>query len=110
MESNLLNMPETVSQQGAAENKGLSKEFRQRIQWILICLLMFGYVLVSFSQSGLEEINFKASSTFSPTIKDAFKFSDLPEIKDSVKRLQNIQYGITSTPLFPKYQVQPINP
>jgi hypothetical protein len=110
MESNLLNMPETRSKPQTGDKRGLSREMKQRIEWILILLLLFGYVVVSFSQNSLNDINFQATSNFVPTIKDAFKFADLPEIKDSVKRIQNIQYGITSTPLFPKYQVQPINP
>ena len=49
-----------------------------------------------------------ATSNFVPTIKDAIKFSDRPEIRDSVKRLTNFQYPITSRPVFPPYEVSPI--
>lgn len=51
---------------------------------------------------------YNVPSEFQPSIKDAVKFSDMPEIKDSVKRIGNLKYGITSKPMFPKYQVQPI--
>lgn len=71
---------------------------------IIICLCLFG-----FSKAQVQDINYVARSEFQPTIKDAIKFSDLPEIKDSVKRIDNIKYGIASRPLFPKYEVQPIN-
>jgi len=88
----------------------ISARNERRIQWVLVLILILGYVVVSFSQNGLNQIDFKVPSTFSPTIKDARKFSDLPEIKDSVKRMANIKYGITSNPLFPKYVVQTIAP
>jgi hypothetical protein len=70
--------------------------------------MLFGYVAVSLAQNGLNDINYQAQSEFQPTIKDAFKFSDLPEIKDTVKRITDIKYGIASNPMFPKYEVQPI--
>ena len=110
METDLLNTPATKAKPNAADKTGLSTNLKRKIEWILIGLLILGYVMVSFAQTNLNDLNFNAQSTFSPTIKDAFKFADLPEIKDSVKRLQNINYGITSTPLFPKYQVQTIAP
>ena len=34
---------------------------------------------------------------------------DLPEIKDTVKKISNINYGIVSTPLVSKYEVIPID-
>src|SRR5436309_836787 len=106
MESDLLNI-EAQSKPKKGKEDGLSKELKRKIELILILILIFGYVVVSFAQT---DVNFQVPSTFSPTIKDAFKFSDLPEIKDSVKRLKDIKYGITSMPLFPKYQVQAIAP
>lgn len=90
----------------------LSKRQKNQIQWILICLILLGYAMASLAQpqTGLSNIDLSVKSGFEPTIKDAIKFSDLPEIKDSVKRISNIKYGITSAPIFPKYQVQPIEP
>jgi len=72
---------------------------------ILIVLMLISSVV--YGQ--VQDINYVAKSEFAPTIKDAVKFSDLPEIKDSVKRIENIKYGITSVPLFPKYEVQQIS-
>lgn len=86
----------------------LSKRQKRQIEWILIILMICGYVIATFAQTGLNDLNFTATSSFVPTIKDAKKFSDLPEIKDSVKRIENIKYSITSAPIFPKYQIQPI--
>lgn len=88
----------------------LSKRKRTQIEWLLICLMMFGYAAAALAQSGLQGLDFNVPSNFVPTIKDASKFSDLPEIKDSVKRIQNIKYGIASKPMFPKYEVVKIDP
>lgn len=78
---------------------------------IFFCLIvLFLGCNTIFSQtntSGTDQI-YNVPSEFQPTIKDAIKFSDLPEIKDSVKRISNLKYNINSTPLFPKYQVSPI--
>jgi len=86
----------------------LSKRQKRQIEWILIILLVCGYALATLAQTNMNDINYQVGSTFAPTIKDARKFSDIPEIKDSVRRIDNIKYGITSTPIFPKYQTQPI--
>jgi hypothetical protein len=84
------------------------KRTERFVQWLLVLMMLMGYVAVSVAQTGLNDINYTAESKFEPTIKDAIKFSDVPEIKDSVKRIDNIKYGISSVPLFPKYTVQPI--
>jgi len=88
----------------------LAKRRKRQLEWALIILIILGYTVAVMAQQtgGVKDISYSAQSTFSPTIKDASKFSDVPEIKDTVKRIQNIKYGITSIPLFPKYQVQPI--
>jgi hypothetical protein len=78
------------------------------LEWLLILLIVLGYAGAVLAQNGLNDLNYLAQSEFQPTIKDAIKFSDLPEIKDTVKRIQNIKYGINSQPIFPKYQVLPI--
>ncbi len=97
----------TIDQEKQSEKRRL-----RRLQWLFVLLLMFCYVAFTLAQThgNLNDLNFKAESEFQPTIKDAVKFSDLPEIKDSVKRIKNIPYGINSYPIFPKYQVEPINP
>lgn len=87
----------------------LSGKQKRQIEWILIVLMILGYAMATLAQTGLNDLSFIADSKFQPTIKDAKKFSDLPEIKDSVKRIENIKYGITSSPIFPKYQTQPID-
>ncbi len=82
---------------------------QKQVKTCLITLLLICFVRFTFSQTVSTDNTYTTSTTFNPTIKDAIKFSDLPEIKDSVKRIQNIKYGIFSEPLFPKYQVQTIN-
>jgi hypothetical protein len=61
------------------------------------------------AQTGTN-LNFDVKSEFVPTIKDAVKFSDVPEITDTVKRVTNIKYEIASRPVFPRYQVQALQP
>lgn len=87
----------------------LTKAQKNRLEWILIIFLVIGYVAFSMAQTSPNNYNLQAISTFETKIKDALKFSDLPEIKDTVKRIDNIKYGITSTPLFPKYEVKQID-
>lgn len=82
---------------------------KRQLEWIFIFVMTLGCALSTVAQNGLNDLNYQVPSEFQPTIKDAIKFSDVPEIKDSVKRLQNIKYGISSKPIFPKYEVQPIS-
>jgi hypothetical protein len=86
----------------------ISKRQKNQIEWILIVFLVCCYAMATFAQNGLNDLNYQAQSEFQPTIKDAIKFSDIPEIKDSVKRIENIKYGIMSAPVFAKYEAQPI--
>ncbi|HWY12115.1 MAG TPA: hypothetical protein VN026_12360 [Bacteroidia bacterium] len=78
--------------------------------WLFVLILFFGNATVTKSQTDMHDINFKAESEFQPTIKDAVKFTELPEIRDTVQRIHGAKYGITSNPLFPKYTVEPIKP
>jgi hypothetical protein len=103
-----MNLQQIRDEQKLATDPLLNKRKRRQIEWLLILLLVIGYAVVTMAQNGLNDLNYQAISEFQPTIKDAVKFSDVPEIKDSVKRIQKIQYGITSNPIVPKYQVQPI--
>jgi hypothetical protein len=45
--------------------------------------------------TGITDLNYSFSSTFTPTIKDAVKQSDLPEISDTVKKIDKITYSKT---------------
>jgi hypothetical protein len=81
----------------------------KKLQWFFVLLLVLGYFAAALAQTGLNDINLNAESVFEPTIKDAIKLGDLPEIKDTVKKISNINYGIISTPLVSKYEVIPID-
>ncbi|MBA3681013.1 MAG: hypothetical protein H0W73_07575 [Bacteroidetes bacterium] len=97
-------------QKADKKKEPLAKRRKRQLEWALILLIVLGYTVAVMAQqpSGVNDLNYNVPSEFQPTIKDASKFSDVPEIKDTVKRIQNLKYGITSIPLFPKYQVQPI--
>ncbi|MBI2720648.1 MAG: hypothetical protein HYX39_00590 [Bacteroidetes bacterium] len=90
----------------AEENASLEIMRNKKNEWVLIGFLILSFVSVSFSQTGINDINYGVKSDFEPTIKDAIKFADLPEIKDTVKQIENIKYGIASKPMFPKYEAQ----
>lgn len=91
------------------KSKTAKKRQRLRLKMLLIGLFVIGYVVALTAQNGIKDIELKATSEFQPTIKDAVKLNDLPEIKDTVKRISNISYGINSTPLISKYEVIPID-
>lgn len=84
------------------------KKQGRQAEWILTLILICACALVAMAQPGLQDINYSVKSGVETTVKNAIKLSDIPEIKDSVKRIENIKYGITSTPIFPKYQAQSI--
>lgn len=90
-------------------HRNISERDKRTIRILLILAMLLGYIAVTVAQTNLHDINYVATSSFVPTIKDAVKYGDIPEIKDTVKRIGNIQYGIQSNPLFPKYQVQTID-
>ena len=107
MESELL---ELTRKSKEGNSHVISKRNKYILKIFLVILLVIGYAIVSMAQTNLHDINYVATSSFVPTIKDAVKFTDIPEIKDSVKKIENIKYGINSNPMFPKYQVQTIDP
>jgi hypothetical protein len=82
---------------------------KDNLKWLFACLFGFLYTFMGLSQNGINDLNFNATSEFQPTIKDAIKFSDLPEIKDSIKKIENIKYGINSQLLVTKYEAQKID-
>ncbi len=92
------------------ETENTNRKRKRLLQFVFILILLLGYISAVMGQTNMNDINFKAESEFQPTIKDATKFSDIPEIRDTVKRINNSTYGIASNPLFPKYEVAPINP
>lgn len=89
-----------------------SKLRKEQIEWLLIIFFIFGYVVVALAQNtpiGSSQ-EYTTTSTFEAKVKDAVKFSDLPEIKDTVKKIENIKYGIVSSPIVSKYEAQKIEP
>ena len=91
------------------QEQQMQKRRIKKLQWFFVLLLVLGYFAAALAQTGLNDINLTAESVFEPTIKDAIKLGDLPEIKDTVKKIENISYGIQSTPLVSKYEVVPID-
>ncbi len=81
----------------------------KKLQCLFIALLLLGYVLTAFGQNGIKDYTVINQSEFKPTIKDAVMLGDLPEIKDTVKKIENINYAIQSQPLVKKYEVIPID-
>jgi hypothetical protein len=72
------------------------------INQIFIYLLNLFFLLtakLSQSQShlGANDIYINYSN-FTPTIKEATKITEFPEVKDSVRKIENIRYGIQSVP------------
>src|SRR5688500_10250247 len=99
----------SISEHSQAQNADqmeigfLSPSMKKRIEWMAIGFITLCFVVAGVAQNDqnqLKELNYQAQSNFEPSIKDAIKFGDLPEIKDTVKRIKDVQYGITSVPLF----------
>lgn len=89
-----------------------NKKQKQRtntLRWLFIIVLLLGYVAAVMSQTGIKDYEVNVNTVFEPTIKDAVKLSDLPEIKDTVIKVSNFNYGIQSKPLVSKYEVIPID-
>jgi len=87
------------------KDQDLQKRKIKKLQWFFVIILILGYFAAALAQTGMKDIELKATSEFEPTIKDAVKLGDLPEITDTVKKLTNINYNISSTPLVSKYEV-----
>lgn len=85
-----------------------AKRIKKIVTWLLVLILVSAHVAISLAQTNINNNTFQAKSDFVPSIKESMKLSDLPEIKDTVKRISNIKYGIVSNPLFPKYDVRKI--
>ena len=91
------------------QEQQIQKRRIKKLQWFFVLMLIFGYVAATLAQTVGGNNTYTTTSTFEPTIKDAIKLGDLPEIKDTVKKIANINYGIVSTPLVSKYEVIPID-
>ncbi len=85
------------------------KRRTKKLQWFFVLVLVLGYIVAALAQTGGTNQTFTTTSIFEPTIKDAVMLGDLPEIKDTVKKIRNINYNIQSTPLVSKYEVIPID-
>ncbi len=83
----------------------------RNLKWIFLVILFVGYVVALTAQTtgGINGITVENKSEFEPTIKDAIKLGDLPEINDTVKKIANINYTIKSAALLTKYEVLPID-
>jgi hypothetical protein len=92
------------------QDQQVHKRKIRKLQWFFIFILIFGYIVASLAQTGMQDISLNAISEFEPTIKDAVKYGDLPEIKDTVTKISNINYNINSKPLVSKYDVVGIEP
>lgn len=86
-----------------------SQKRLRKLKLIFVLILVLGYLTATLAQTGVKDIEVKAESFFEPTIKDAVKLGELPEIKDTVKKINNINYSIVSNPLTTKYEVVPID-
>ncbi len=95
----------TIEAEAEEDRKRRIKTF---VTCVLVVLLVLIQVAISFAQNAGNN-TFYGKSDFVPTIKESNKVNDQPDIKDTVKRISNIKYGIQSNPLFPKYQVQKID-
>jgi len=91
------------------QEQQIQKRRIKKLQWFFVFVLIFGYIAAALAQTVGGNQTYTTTSTFEPTIKDAVKLGDLPEIKDTVKKIANINYGIASTPLVSKYEVIPID-
>lgn len=103
---NFQTLYKTETESTSAEQTKATKKI---LTWILVLFLILAHVAISLAQTNVNNNTFQAKSDFVPVIKESTKLSDLPEIKDTVKRISNIKYDIASNPLFPKYQVQTID-
>ncbi|HRD40252.1 MAG TPA: hypothetical protein PLC65_16615, partial [Bacteroidia bacterium] len=69
----------SITSSSVTENAALDKRKRM-LRWLFVIVLLFGYIVATMAQTGMNDINFQAESEFQPTIKDAIKFADVPEI------------------------------
>jgi len=99
--------PELVYKTAEAEEAQRIR-IKKIVTWALVILLILIQVAISLAQTNVNNNTFQTTSTFKPEIKESNKVNDQPDIKDTVKRISNIKYGIQSNPLFPKYEVQKI--
>lgn len=107
MEKNMMTNHNTLKVH-LPKQRGKSSKIKKFISWLLVFLLVVVQVAVTIGQTNVNN-TFQATSEFEPIIKESAKINELPEIKDTVKRITGIKYGIVSNPLFPKYQVQKID-
>lgn len=66
------------------------------------------YVLTFKLIAQVQDISFNVQSHFQPIIKASNKISDNPEVADTIRKIKNFQYSISSFPIYKKFQLQPI--
>ena len=91
------------------QDQQMQKRRMKKLQWFFVIILVLGYFAAALAQTPGTTQTYTTTSTFEPTIKDAVRLGDLPEIKDSIKKIGAINYNIISTPLVSKYDVVPID-
>lgn len=65
-------------------------------------------ILLSAYRAQVQDISFQVPSHFEPTIKSANKISDNPEVVDTIRKIKQFDYAITSFPIYKKYQIEPL--
>ena len=61
------------------QEQQIQKRKIKKLQWFFVVILVLGYVAATLAQTnGMKDIEWKATSEFEPTIKDAVKLGDLP--------------------------------
>jgi hypothetical protein len=75
---------------------------------IAFILLLMGYTKAQ-QPTDINNLEYKAESIFNPVVKDAQKISTTPKGADSVNRINNISYGITSQALDYDYKTSAID-
>lgn len=65
--------------------------------------------LINIAKSQVQDISFNVQSHFQPIIKSSNKISDNPEVADTIRKITQFDYSITSFPVYKKYQLQPLS-
>lgn len=56
----------------------------------------------------VQDISFNVQSRFQPIIKSSNKITDNPEVADTIRKIKDFTYSITSFPYYKKYQLSPL--
>ncbi|MFH1321983.1 MAG: hypothetical protein ABII90_15190, partial [Bacteroidota bacterium] len=75
--------------------------------YLLIPLL---FTSVSFAQDKLDTINIEIIKEYEPTISDAYKINDNPQIYDTIPFVPELSYSIRSSRVKTVFEIEPIKP